>query len=95
MLRIATVAALVTGSLALSACGGSDHPKHPPKGPHGAVVMPAASPSIHFKVNDANGNTMDLMIECGADTSLKQCAEVNQNIIDKVTKIRREQAGKK
>ena len=57
--------------------------------------MPAASPSIHFKVNDANGNTMDLMIECGADTSLKQCAEVNQNIIDKVTKIRREQAGKK
>ena len=95
MLRIATVAALVTGSLALSACGGWDHPKHPPKGPHGAVVMPAASPSIHFKVNDANGNTMDLMIECGADTSLKQCAEVNQNIIDKVTKIRREQAGKK
>ena len=94
MLRIVTLAALVTGSLALTACGGSDHPTHPPMGKHGAVVMPAASPSIHFKVNDANGNTMNLMIECGDDTSIEQCAEVNQDIIDNVTKIRSEQPPK-
>lgn len=50
--------------------------------------MPAASPSIHLKVGDDKGNTLNLMIECGADTALDECAEVNQDTIEKVSKIR-------
>ena len=84
-----TIALLATTAV-LAACGGSDHPPH-----HGKadVIMPPASPSIHFKVNDANGNTLDLMIECGEKTPLKQCADVNEDILEQVAKMR-ENAGK-
>lgn len=95
MLKTTTFLTLVAASLALSACGGSDHPHHAGKVRHGDVVMPPASPSIHFKVNDAQGNTMDLMIECGADTALKKCAEVNESIIDKVSQVRADAQKKK
>ena len=82
--------ALLASTVTLAACGGSDHPHH---GGKADVIMPPASPSIHFKVNDANGNTLDLMIECGEKTSLKQCADVNKDVLDKVAKMR-ENAGR-
>ncbi|MES1925345.1 hypothetical protein [Salinisphaera sp. T31B1] len=88
MKRVATSVALL-GTLALVACGNSDH--HP-KPPPGSVVAPPASPAIHFKVSDGNGNLLDLMIECGADTSIKECAKVNESIIDKVSRIRSQAA---
>jgi major membrane immunogen (membrane-anchored lipoprotein) len=87
MLKTTTFFTLVVASVVLTACGGSDRPQHG-TAQQGDVVMPAPSPSIHFKVNDDKGNTMNLMIECGADTTLKKCAEVNQGIIDKVTQVR-------
>jgi hypothetical protein len=79
--------ALLASTVALAACGGSDHPH---RGGKADVIMPPASPSIHFKVNDANGNTLDLMIECGEKTTLKQCADVNEDVLDKVAKMRDE-----
>jgi major membrane immunogen (membrane-anchored lipoprotein) len=88
MYRIALFATLVAASLVLVACGDSDHPRHAAAGPHGNVIMPDDSPSIHFQINDKQGNTMDLMIECGAETSLKQCAQVNQSILEQVGDMR-------
>ncbi|ROO29271.1 hypothetical protein SAOR_03715 [Salinisphaera orenii MK-B5] len=83
MRKAVTILAVATAGLALTACGDSE--PHRPHSHGGPAVAPPASPAIHFQVNDANGNAMDLTIECGADTSLKECAEVNQKIIDKVS----------
>lgn len=88
MLKTPILVTVVTASLVLTACGDSDRRGHAGKGPHGEVIMPAASPSIHLKVGDDKGNTLNLMIECGADTALDECAEVNQDTIEKVSKIR-------
>ncbi|GAB3686236.1 hypothetical protein GCM10028792_40250 [Salinisphaera aquimarina] len=96
MNRVVTPIAIVAACVGLAACGQPDHPKHPPgHGARGVMVAPPQAPSIHFKVNDANGNTLDLQIECGVDTSLKDCAQVNQSIIDKVSKIRGDQQKQK
>jgi len=84
MNKIKTSLAMVGAALVLTACGGSDHPHPPP----GAIVAPPASPAIHFKVNDGQGNTLDLMIECGDKTKIQECADVNKSIIEQVTKIR-------
>lgn len=90
MKQLTTVIAIAAAGIALTACGGEPKPpKHGgPAGPHAGIAMPPASPAIHFQVTDADGNTLNLQIECGADTALKECAEVNQSIIDRVAKIR-------
>ena len=37
---------------------------------------------------------MDLMIECGAKTGIKECADVNKSIIEQVTQIRKDARNK-
>jgi len=85
-----TSLALTAAAVVLTACGGPDHPKAPP----GTIVAGPASPAIHFKVADGQGNTMDLMIECGEKTGIKECADVNKSIIEQVTQIRKDARNK-
>jgi len=90
MNTLKTSLAVTAAALVLTACGGPDHPKAPP----GTIVAGPASPAIHFKVNDGQGNQMDLMIECGAKTGIKECADVNKSIIEQVTQIRKDARNK-